>query len=55
MEIGHDGCGSYLTLFRKIKEQENKYKAQSWIGVWGLADWMLCVSCQMETLQEHES
>ena len=42
-----------MTLFRKIKEQGNKYRAQKY-GVWGLADWMYCVSGQAEPLQEHE-
>ena len=30
-------------------------KAQGWLGVWGLADWIYCVSGQMEYLQGHEN
>lgn len=31
---------AYLTLFRKIEEQGDTYRAQSWLGIWVLADWM---------------
>ena len=41
---------AYLTLFRKIKEQDNKYRAQSWLGVWELVDGIHCVSGQVEHL-----
>lgn len=30
-------------------------KAQSWLGIWGLADCTYCVSSQEEHLQEHKS
>ena len=29
-------------------------KAQSWLGLWGLADWTHCLSGQAEHLQGHE-
>lgn len=31
-----------------ISDQGNKYRAQGKLGVWGLADWMYCVSGQAE-------
>ena len=43
------GWAAYLTLFRKIKEQGNKYRAQGWRGVWGLADWTYYMSAQQGT------
>ena len=30
-------------------------KAQSWLGIWGLADWIYCISGQEEDLQGYES
>lgn len=37
------------------KEQGNKYRAQSWLGVWVLADWTDCISSQVEPLWGHDS
>lgn len=31
-----------------ISDQRNKFRAQSKLGVWGLADWVCCVSGQAE-------
>lgn len=30
-------------------------KAQSWLGIWGLADWIYCISGQEVDLQGYES
>lgn len=33
------------SLYRiKNNEQGHKYRAQSWLGSWGLADWIDCVA-----------
>ena len=36
------------------KEHENKYRAQSWPSVWGLADGIYCVSGQVEHVRDTE-
>ena len=46
-------AGSFYRI--KNKEQRNKYRAQSWFGLWGLADWIHGVSGQAEHLQGPES
>ena len=46
-------AGSFHRI--KNKEQGSKYRAQSWLGVWGLAGWIYCVSGQGEHLQGRES
>lgn len=43
---------AYLTLFREIEEQENKYRAQGCLGVWGLADSKYRASSQVAHFQE---
>ena len=45
---GQKTGGLYKT---KNKEQQGKYTAQSWLGIWGLADWISCISGQAEHLQ----
>lgn len=37
------------------KEQGNKYRAQSWLGIWGMADRIVGTSGQLEHVQRHES
>lgn len=37
------------------KEQINKYRAQRWLDVWGLANRIYCVSVQAEHLQGNKS
>ena len=37
------------------KQQRSKQRGQSWPGIWGLADWIYCVSGQAEHFQDHES
>ena len=32
---------AYLTFFRKLKEQGNKYRVYSWLGVWGLTGYIM--------------
>lgn len=46
---------AYLILFRNIKEQGNKFGAQSWLGIYGLADSIYCISSQAEHIKEHKS
>lgn len=36
------------------KDQGNKCRAQRWVGVWGLADWLYCVWGPAEHLHRHE-
>ena len=40
--------GPQIDFVQSKKEQGNKYRAQSRIGVWGLADWLYCTSGQVE-------
>lgn len=39
---------AYLILLRISRNKEVKCGAQSWFGIWGLADWIYCVSVVME-------
>lgn len=34
----------YLTIFRKIKQQRSKQRAQKWLGVWEFAGCIYCMS-----------
>ena len=36
------------------KEEGRKYRAQSWLAIGGLADWIDCISGQAEHLQAQE-
>lgn len=36
------------------KEHGNEYRARSCLDIWGLADWIYCVSGQVEHLQGHK-
>lgn len=44
--------GSFYRI--KTKEQGNKCRAQSLLGVRGLAEWMYCIFGQVEDLQRHK-
>ena len=37
------------------KEHRSKYRVQRWLGSWGLANWIHCISGQAEPLQGHKS
>lgn len=39
----------------KSREHGNKYRAQSWLGRWVLADWLYCISGQAEHLKGHKN
>lgn len=47
------GLVADLTFIRKLKEQGNKDRAQSWRGLWGLADRIPCISGDAEHVHEH--
>lgn len=42
--------GPEINFVQSEKEQGNKYKAQTWLGVWGLAGWIYCISGQVRHL-----
>lgn len=44
--------GAYLTLFRKIKERGNKYRAQGWLGV---GEWLAGNTVFLAQQSLHES
>lgn len=49
------GWGHTIKFVWGEKEQEKKYRAQSWLGVWGLANWIYVTCCQAEYSQWHKS
>lgn len=49
------GWGCISPLFREIKETGSNYRAQSWLGIWGSADWKHLISGQVEHSQGHKS
>lgn len=47
--------GHVVNLVWVEKEPKNQCRAQSWFGVWGLVDWIFCISGQAENLERHKS
>lgn len=46
-------AGSFYRI--KNKEQGSQCRAQGWLGTWELAEWIYCVSGQVERFGGHES
>lgn len=54
---------SFYRIKNKEQEETNGHranflwgeKAQSWLGIWGLADGTDCVSCQVDHSQGHQT
>lgn len=46
-------AGSFYRI--KSRDQGSKYRVQSWLGRWGLADWKYRVSGQADHLKGHDT
>lgn len=46
------GWGHIVNLIGSEKGEGNKYRVQRWLVAWGLAEWIYCISGQVEHLSE---
>ena len=46
------GWDHIVSLIGGEKGEGNKHRVQRWLVVWGLAEWIYCVSHQVEHLSE---